>query len=75
PSSRFAAGEGEGLFFCACAQFHSQRGLRPLCPLPRCRTPTPPRKAPAAVVEQERQRLADFGAKLAKVQEQIARLG
>ncbi|MBQ9578149.1 MAG: hypothetical protein IJR28_01305, partial [Ottowia sp.] len=32
-------------------------------------------KAPAAVVQQERQRLADFGAKLAKVQEQIARLG
>lgn len=32
-------------------------------------------KAPAAVVEQERQRLVDFGAKLAKVREQIARLG
>ena len=32
-------------------------------------------KAPAAVVEQERQRLADFSATLAKVQAQRARLG
>jgi valyl-tRNA synthetase len=32
-------------------------------------------RAPAAVVEQERQRLATFGATLAKVQEQFARLG
>jgi valyl-tRNA synthetase len=32
-------------------------------------------RAPAAVVQQERQRLATFGATLAKVQEQFARLG
>ncbi|MFN3298290.1 valine--tRNA ligase [Caldimonas sp.] len=32
-------------------------------------------RAPAAVVEQERQRLADFGSTLAKLREQIARLG
>ncbi|MGC9185425.1 MAG: valine--tRNA ligase, partial [Thiomonas sp.] len=32
-------------------------------------------RAPAAVVEQERARLRDFGAALHKVQEQIARLG
>jgi valyl-tRNA synthetase len=32
-------------------------------------------KAPAAVLEQERKRLADFSATLAKVQEQLARLG
>ncbi len=31
-------------------------------------------RAPAAVVEQERQRLSDFGATLAKVREQLARL-
>ena len=32
-------------------------------------------KAPAAVLEQERKRLADFSATLTKVQEQLARLG
>ena len=32
-------------------------------------------KAPAAVLEQERKRLADFGATLGKVREQLARLG
>ncbi|WP_310568263.1 valine--tRNA ligase, partial [Hydrogenophaga sp.] len=32
-------------------------------------------KAPAAVLEQERKRVADFGATLAKVREQLARLG
>ena len=32
-------------------------------------------KAPPAVIEQEKQRVADFGATLAKVQEQLARLG
>ena len=32
-------------------------------------------KAPAAVLEQERKRLADFSATLSKVQEQLARLG
>ncbi|MBK6998541.1 MAG: valine--tRNA ligase [Rhodoferax sp.] len=32
-------------------------------------------KAPATVIEQERARLADFGATLAKVREQLARLG
>lgn len=32
-------------------------------------------KAPAAVLEQERKRVADFGATLARIQEQLARLG
>ena len=32
-------------------------------------------KAPPAVIEQEKQRVADFGATLAKVMEQLARLG
>ena len=32
-------------------------------------------KAPAAVIEQERKRVADFGATLARIQEQLARLG
>ena len=32
-------------------------------------------KAPPAVIEQEKQRVADFGATLAKVQEQLTRLG
>ena len=32
-------------------------------------------RAPAAVIDQERQRLADFSATLAKVREQLARLG
>ena len=32
-------------------------------------------KAPAAVLEQERKRVADFGATLAKVRDQLARLG
>jgi len=32
-------------------------------------------KAPAAVLEQERKRVADFAATLAKVREQLARLG
>ena len=32
-------------------------------------------KAPPAVIEQEKQRAADFGATLAKVKEQLARLG
>ncbi|MCB4363869.1 valine--tRNA ligase [Hydrogenophaga taeniospiralis] len=32
-------------------------------------------KAPAAVLEQEKKRVADFGATLAKVREQLARLG
>jgi valyl-tRNA synthetase len=32
-------------------------------------------RAPAAVVEQEKQRLADFGATLAKLRDQLARLG
>ena len=32
-------------------------------------------RAPAAVIDQERQRLADFTATLAKVREQLARLG
>lgn len=32
-------------------------------------------KAPAAVIEQERQRVADFGATLTKIREQLARLG
>ena len=32
-------------------------------------------KAPPAVIEQEKQRVADFGATLAKVKEQLARLG
>lgn len=32
-------------------------------------------KAPAAVLEQERKRLADFGATLTRIQEQLARLG
>jgi valyl-tRNA synthetase len=31
-------------------------------------------RAPAAVIEQERKRLADFAATLAKVNEQLARL-
>ena len=32
-------------------------------------------KAPAAVLEQEKKRVADFGATLARIQEQLARLG
>jgi valyl-tRNA synthetase len=32
-------------------------------------------RAPAAVIEQEKQRVAEFGATLAKVQDQLARLG
>ena len=32
-------------------------------------------KAPPAVIEQEKKRVADFGATLAKVKEQLARLG
>jgi valyl-tRNA synthetase len=32
-------------------------------------------KAPAAVLEQERKRVADFGDTLAKVKQQLARLG
>ena len=32
-------------------------------------------KAPPAVIEQERKRVADFAATLAKVNEQLARLG
>jgi valyl-tRNA synthetase len=32
-------------------------------------------KAPAAVLEQERQRLADFSSKLDKLQAQLSRLG
>jgi len=32
-------------------------------------------KAPAAVLEQERKRLADFGATLVRINEQLARLG
>ena len=32
-------------------------------------------KAPAAVIEQERKRIADFGATLARLREQLARLG
>ncbi len=32
-------------------------------------------KAPAAVLEQEKKRLADFGSTLARIQEQLARLG
>lgn len=32
-------------------------------------------KAPAAVIEQERRRIADFGATLARLREQLARLG
>jgi len=31
-------------------------------------------KAPPAVIEQEKKRVADFGATLAKVREQLARL-
>ena len=32
-------------------------------------------KAPPAVIEQEKKRVADFGATLARIQEQLARLG
>lgn len=32
-------------------------------------------RAPAAVIEQEKQRVAEFGATLQKVQDQLARLG
>ena len=32
-------------------------------------------KAPAAVIDQEKKRLADFGALLSRLQEQLARLG
>ena len=32
-------------------------------------------KAPPAVIEQERKRIADFTATLAKIQEQLQRLG
>jgi valyl-tRNA synthetase len=32
-------------------------------------------RAPAAVIDQEKQRLADFGATLEKVKAQLARLG
>jgi valyl-tRNA synthetase len=32
-------------------------------------------KAPPAVIEQERKRIADFGATLAKLRDQLARLG
>jgi valyl-tRNA synthetase len=32
-------------------------------------------KAPPAVIEQERRRIADFNATLGKIQEQLARLG
>jgi valyl-tRNA synthetase len=32
-------------------------------------------KAPPAVIEQERKRIADFGALLEKLREQLARLG
>ena len=32
-------------------------------------------KAPPAVIEQEKKRGADFGATLARIQEQLARLG
>jgi valyl-tRNA synthetase len=32
-------------------------------------------KAPPSVIEQERKRIADFGATLAKLKEQLARLG